>query len=180
MDLPQPFQPGLLGSCATRSLGTLTPKLQLSPWLRIEGGTSLQLGPDFQELISREKCQEFRGAAGGQGDDQLELLPLSRKLWAPAPPRAHPRRTPGPPKCTRAVGGPTGTGLWPHEEPGGQGEAQARGAPHSPRPRPGGWASSLQRAGCDPTGSLAHVSLAWPRRGRSWLDGAHALQGPTS
>lgn len=59
---------GLLGSAVLlRACDPLTPKLQLSPWLRIEGGTSLQLGPDFQELIFREKRQVDSGCSWGPG-----------------------------------------------------------------------------------------------------------------
>lgn len=56
------------------------------------------------------------------------------------------------------------TGLWPQDK---SQEGKARFRPGSPDPDLGGGSSSLQREGCDPTGSLAHVSLAWPLRGRS-------------
>lgn len=58
------------------------------------------------------------------------------------------------------------TGLWPQDQSQeGQDEVQT-GEPHThPSPDVGGGSSSLQGAGCEPTGRLAHASLAWPWRG---------------
>ena len=58
------------------------------------------------------------------------------------------------------------TGLWPQDQSQeGQDEVQT-GEPHThPSPDVGGGSSSLQGADCEPTGRLAHASLAWPWRG---------------
>lgn len=97
---------GLLGVMRCCEPRPLTPKLQLSPWLQIEGGTHPAAGPRLSELISQEKCQVDSGQLVRE-IPQLEPLPLSRKLGAlPAPPEPTPREPKGLPSGHGAVGGP--------------------------------------------------------------------------